>query len=66
MGNVLSVYENKVGNFLPVTEIKMGNRGSSLPGCSKQGGISTELGLVPGLQNLGTNCFLNVVLQVMM
>ena len=58
MGNVFPGKENKVENFLSLTENKMGNRGS------KEGDISTELFLVPGLRNLGTNCFLNVVLQV--
>lgn len=53
-GLVLAVKDNKMGNF------------GSLPWSSEGGIFSSELLLVPGLKNLGNNCFLNVILQVKM
>lgn len=51
-GFVVAIKDNKMGNF------------GSLPWSSERGDFSSELCLVPGLQNLGNNCFLNVILQV--
>ena len=37
---------------------------SNIPGASGQKGSSEFIYYVPGLQNLGSNCFLNVIMQV--
>lgn len=52
VGLVLAIRDGKVGNL------------TSLPWFSERPSGSEKNWLVPGLQNLGNNCFLNVILQV--
>jgi hypothetical protein len=52
-----------VGLILAIRDGKVGDL-SSLRWFSEGASRSEKLWLVPGLQNLGNNCFLNVILQV--